>query len=238
MFCYFCHHDDQACNCYIIQNSDSLSCTQCGRVQNGFYFGDQDQVHNLTEELCQNNKKSFFLEISQKLNVSDFVGNLAYEKFKKFKKDIKRSTKGNNILVAFCFKLAFSDYGIFFHTDRIFKMLNVEISNFVKVQKYFIKKNIHLTAPKSKSTESDNIFLVLDVFCPEKRKLLTDQSVKILGITDYKIETICCAVYICMKLVKTGKENSKKFFRICQDRIGVTRNSIKKIILRFYGIKI
>ena len=237
MFCDFCHYNDPACKCYIIQNNDSLSCTQCGRVQNNF-FGDYNPVHDLTEEICHNDRKLFFLEISQKLNVMDSVGKIAFETFQNLKKNIRRSTKSNNVLIAFCFKIVFADFGIFFPTDRIFKMLDVEISNFVKIQKYFFDKNIRVNILKSVSIESDNIFLVLDVFCPDVRKVLTNQSIRISEITDYKLETICCAVYVCMKVTKEGKKKSKIFLQTCLDRIGVTKNSIKKIILRFYGIKI
>ena len=116
--------------------------------------------------------------------------------------------------------------------------MNVEIRDFVKLQKYFINKDIQLNILKSKTTESDNIFLVLDVFCPEQRKLLANQAINISQVTDYKLQTICCAVYVLMMVVKKGPDKSKLYLHICQERIGVTKNSIKKIIFRFYGIKI
>ena len=237
MFCEFCHYSDPpTCNCYILQNSDSLTCTQCNRVQSDF-FG--ESVQNLKEELQFNEKKSFFLEISQKLCVSDFVGQLAFQTFENLKKNIRKSTKRNNVLIAFCFKKAFSDFDIFFPTDRIFKMLDVEICNFVKVQRYFYNKNIRINISKCRNIEADNIFLCLDVFCPEMRKVLSDQAVKILETTDYKLETICCAVYMVMMLSKmTTRCKTRIFLRTCRERIGVTKNSIKKIIFRFYGLKI
>ena len=103
MFCEFCHYEDfdNSCKCYIVENSDCLSCIQCGRVQN-LFFGDEILKPNLTDYPFSDKKKSVFLEISQKLNVSDNIADNAFKRFENFKKDILRSTKNNNILIAYC----------------------------------------------------------------------------------------------------------------------------------------
>ena len=106
MFCEYCHPEKckEICNCYILTNSDCLSCTQCGRVQKDFYNISASKIV-LSNTPKYDEKQSFFFEISQKLNMPDYIAQNAYIKFKKYKEIILKSTKHNNILIAYCFKL-------------------------------------------------------------------------------------------------------------------------------------
>ena len=242
MFCEYCHPEKckEICNCYILTNSDCLSCTQCGRVQKDFYNISASKIV-LSNTPKYDEKQSFFFEISQKLNMPDYIAQNAYIKFKKYKEIILKSTKHNNILIAYCFKLVCDEASMYLSIKRIFGLLNLQTSNFVKTQKYLIKKsvplNLSLDQEQQQEKNCDNIFFLLDVFCPKLRKKLIKEALKILKITDFKKSTVCCAVFLCLKIFHLGTEKTNFFLKICETKIGVKKNSIKKILNRYYKIK-
>lgn len=243
MFCEYCHLEKCKiiCTCYIIENSDSLTCVQCGKVQSGF-FNVSPYKPDILSFSCYTKKQSIFFEVSQKLNLPDHIGENAHFIFKKYKALISRSTKNSNILIAYCFKLACDKASLHLPLKRIFDLLSLQTSNFVKTQKYLIKKNVPLNLGNSDEQKQgqncENIFIMLNVFCPNLRNKLIKEALKILKITDFKKSTVCCAVFVCLKIFHLGTEKINFFMKECESKIGVKKNSVKKILYRYYKIKI
>lgn len=242
MICEFCHPEKckDVCRCYVVTNSDCLSCIQCGRVQSDFY-GISPPENVFSNTPLYNEKQSFFFEVSQKLNMPDYIAQNAFTFFKNYKELILKSTKHNNILVAYCFKLACDKAFMHLPIKRVFGLLDLQSSTFVKAQKYLIKKcvplNLNLDQKQDQEENCENIFFLLDVFCPELRKKLVKEALKILKITDFKKSTVCCTVFICFKIFHLGSEKTNFFFKKCEIKMGVKKNSIKKILNRYYKIK-
>ncbi len=239
--CEYCHIKfctPERCLCDVLDTGEFFSCKNCARVQNNliypnYFFCDK----NLDQP--KNKNQSDFLEFTQKLNLPDYIGNLASEKFFEFKKKLRflNSTKNNEIISIHCLLIACEKHNIAINTKKIFLLFNTKYLDYVKMQKFLLSKNIDLEISHSEEKKCDSLFLKLEVFCPILRKKLIFQSIEILKKSDYKIETVVSSIFILTKILTSDKKNIKFFSKKCSEILGVKLYSIKKIILKFYKIK-
>ena len=236
--CNFCHAHtctSANCRCYFLNTGEFYVCVNCHRTQSNILFSEKIKK---TEEIFETytGVKQIFMELAQKFHLQDFIGESAYLKYLEIKSKLGKSTKSTDFIICHSLVITCKKYGIVFPPHKIFTMYNISTQNYVKNQKFLLKKKINSECLQKIDEQADAIFLKLDVFSSLIRKKLVAQTCKILKKTDFKILSVASAVYVCYKMIKNTNENFRIFAQFCRKKIGVKFYTIRKIIENFYKI--
>lgn len=236
--CSYCHAHactSSNCRCYILNTGEFLVCTNCYRTQSPIFIPNFPSTNDEIFEIYHGIKQ-IFMELSQKLNLGDYIGKAAYIKYLDLKNKLKKSTKSNDFIMAHSMIVTCRKFGIMTPLHKIFALFCMNSQNYVKSQKFFLKKQINTECVQKLDDEANLIFIKLEIFSPQIRKKLVMQTCAILKQSDFKITSAASAVYVCYNMMEKNKENFRIFSQFCRKKLGVKFYTIKKIIGIFYKI--
>ena len=238
MHCQYCHAIEcitDVCICYVLETSECLTCLNCHKVQNQPVF-QKNIFKNVHFSESPNKTKTLIFEIGEKLYISHDIVSRAYDKFLSIKKQILKSTKNHLCLIAYSLKTTCNEEGIILPLKKIYSMVELPTHDYYATQNFLFKKKIKNLKTQSLKKKCDSILLCLGVYNPEIRQILFLQCRKMVKITDYKIENICASVFILYEYTFSKKNNLKKKFKLCEEKLAVKIYSLKKIIKKKYNL--